>query len=350
MNKRKFEYSFEYWQANQLKEIPAFYMDSSGKKKYMSILEACAWEYPENLEKFAVRVNSEKCFPPLNRSEVREYILKALRIEGESSSSVHSSGSGMHTHKLKYDPIAVQRFIEDIPVDVDETFLRKRSPMPIDGMSSTLFLNTVFKKKDEIYVTDNLNEEKPRVVLVTIGEEMPNPKLERLAKKNQKGVWYLPNPVCGKMVKSGFDSPMKCKAALAAFPFLVLESDYVSESDWLKIVCSLELPIAALYKSGRRSVHTLIKIDAKSVKDWEAKVAPLKEIMVPLGADPAVMRVGQLSRLPQCLRGNTGRLQELLYLDPEPDGVPIIEKPYINYSVDTRNKIKNYSHFLRKFR
>ena len=219
--------------------------------------------------------------------------------------------------------------------------------MTIDGMSSTLFLNTVFKKKDEIYVTDDLNEEKPSV-LVTIGEEMPNPKLEHLAKKNQNGVWYLPNPVCGKDVKSGSDSSMKCKAALAAYPFLVLESDYVSESDWLKIVCSLELPVAALYKSGRRSVHALIKIDAKSVKDWEAKVAPLKEIMVPLGADPAVMRVGQLSRLPQCLRGNTGRLQELLYLDPEPDGVPIIEKPYINYSVDTRNKIKNYSHFLRK--
>jgi len=36
-----------------------------------------------------------------------------------------------------------------------------------------------------------------------------------------------------------------------------------------------------------------------------------------LGADPKALTAVRLSRLPQCMRGETGKLQELLYLDPD---------------------------------
>ncbi len=346
-------YQYEHWQAKQLREMPDCYTGSGaeGKELFQSILETCAREYPEDIETFAERFNSEKCFPSFSPREVRSCVLNALRIARVPSSSICLSEGGRQTRKIQYDPEAVQRFIEDIPVDVDEMFLCKRSPMPLDRLNATLFLNALYKPGEKIFVTDNFEQKEPSAI-VTIGDEMPNSTLERLARENQNGVWYYPNPVSGKWVKTNSNDShsMRCKAALTAFPFLFIESDKVSESDWLKIVCSLELPVAAIYKSGRRSIHVMIKIDAKSIEDWEAKVAPLKAMLIPLGADPAVMRLSQLSRLPQCLRGNTGRMQKLLYLDPEPDGVPIIEKPYISYGVSIRNKIKNYSHFLCKGR
>jgi len=44
---------------------------------------------------------------------------------------------------------------------------------------------------------------------------------------------------------------------------------------------------------------------------------------VTLGADPGALSAVRLTRLPQAMRGQ--RLQRLLYLNPDPDGRPIVE-------------------------
>ena len=54
----------------------------------------------------------------------------------------------------------------------------------------------------------------------------------------------------------------------------------------------------------------------------------------------------QLSRLPQCLRTDKGRWQKLLYLDPEPDGVPIIQKPLRESEEAILKRLENTCYFL----
>jgi hypothetical protein len=66
-----------------------------------------------------------------------------------------------------------------------------------------------------------------------------------------------------------------------------------------------------------------VRIDASSKTDWESKVAKMKPVLVTLGADPGALSAVRLTRLPQAMRGQ--RLQRLLYLNPDPDGRPIVE-------------------------
>jgi len=50
-------------------------------------------------------------------------------------------------------------------------------------------------------------------------------------------------------------------------------------------------------------------------------MAPIKPVLITLGADRGALSAIRLSRLPQALRGV--RRQQLLYLNPQPSGVPI---------------------------
>jgi len=89
-------------------------------------------------------------------------------------------------------------------------------------------------------------------------------------------------------------------------------------------VAQMPLRIIAIYRSGGKSIHVLINVSAASKKDWDTTKDILKRPLVTLGADLGAMTAVRLSRLPQAWRGD--RCQELLFLDPEPDGVPICKK------------------------
>lgn len=86
----------------------------------------------------------------------------------------------------------------------------------------------------------------------------------------------------------------------------------------------LPLKIAAIYTSGGKSIHALVRLDAVSKQHWDQERDVIKPIAVTLGADGSAMTAVRLSRLPSTLRGQIS--QKLLYLDPCPDGIPIISK------------------------
>jgi hypothetical protein len=100
---------------------------------------------------------------------------------------------------------------------------------------------------------------------------------------------------------------------------------------WRKVVVSLPLPIAAIYTSGSRSIHALVREQVDSKAQWDAVRDALRQIVCPLGADAGALSAVRLSRLPFCeragTRGKDGRYikfpkpgkQELLYLNPDPE-------------------------------
>jgi len=97
---------------------------------------------------------------------------------------------------------------------------------------------------------------------------------------------------------------------------------------WLNALAQMALPIACITDSGRSSIHTLVRIDAVDKQEWDSLVrGKLLPLVTMLGADPQALTAVRLTRLPNCMRGNT--LQQLLYLDPDPDTqnpVPICKK------------------------
>lgn len=152
-----------------------------------------------------------------------------------------------------------------------------------------------------------------------------------------EGVWFLTNPVSGEWVIGGNKWGRRHAGCVTAWKYLLLESDEAPEELWLKALCLLPLPIVAIFTSGGRSVHALVRVDAVSKIELDAVRDVLRRMLGPLGADCAALSAVRLARLPGCLRlgwkdedGKYHRhdsppLQRLLWLNPDADGTPIID-------------------------
>jgi hypothetical protein len=124
---------------------------------------------------------------------------------------------------------------------------------------------------------------------------------------------------------------------VSAWRYLVLESDVAEAAMWLRALVLLPLPIAAIYTSGGKSIHALVRVDAECKTAWDALRNDLLPVLCPLGADAAAMTAVRLSRLPGMFRHGTRdkegkriaynppRLQELAWLNPEPLALPLVE-------------------------
>jgi hypothetical protein len=85
--------------------------------------------------------------------------------------------------------------------------------------------------------------------------------------------------------------------------------------------------IAAIYHSGGRGHHALVRIDAGSKLEADDLVEIYRREYVPLGACQGTLSAFRLTRLPNSFRGQTGQLQRLLYLNSSPEGTPIKDQP-----------------------
>ena len=157
-----------------------------------------------------------------------------------------------------------------------------------------------------------------------------------------QGGWFLPNPLDGKWHPNGKvdnagnpELSRRTGQSIVTYRHLLLESDNAREEDWLNLICQLSLPITAMYTSGGRSIHALVKIDTPSKSAFDAFRDRASPILSKLGADPAAISGVRLTRLPGILRNGTmdkdgryhkfdpPRLQRLLYLNPTPEVAPI---------------------------
>ena len=133
----------------------------------------------------------------------------------------------------------------------------------------------------------------------------------------------IPNPMDGNehATKSGGMS-RRCDAAVRSFRFAVAEFDEIPPADQLAFWWGFRqdvpsLPIAALISSGGKSVHAWLRVDARNRQEWEDAVENdlFRELLVPLGCDPACRNESRLSRLPGHFRAEKNNWQRLIYLN-----------------------------------
>ena len=166
----------------------------------------------------------------------------------------------------------------------------------------------------------------------------------RLPLSAPEGVWYLAAPVLGtwqpnpnkKDAEGNLLPGRRHTACCTRFPYLVLESDEIAPATWLRILCQLHEPIAAVYTSGGKSIHSLIAVNCRTAEEFNAKRAGYIRRLSPIGADPAAITAVRLTRLPGCTRrgakaadgtyreyADGPRMQRLLYLNPSPTADPL---------------------------
>lgn len=200
-------------------------------------------------------------------------------------------------------------------------WLEDHSPIPPSNISSGQFIERLYQAGEKVVVFTQFESQGQH--LYEVGAD---PKT-LLPSGSQKGVWFLVNPVDGQdhpNPRQETKQSRRSEESVTSWRYLVLESDIASPDDWLACLVQLPLRIVAIYTSGGKSIHALVRVDADSKGQWDEIRNDMKPIVVTLGADPGALTAVRLSRLPGTLRGENQ--QRLLYLDPNADGTPIITK------------------------
>lgn len=240
-----------------------------------------------------------------------------------------------------YKPEEAERYASSCRVPVTLDFLAERSPVPVaspgdqNRETAEAFLSALYRDGERVLVFTDFRSQGD--FLWTVGEGGSRlsrrrdvaPVASKLPGRGTNGVWFLIQPVTGEWaIQQGGGSAKYGRrhgGCVTSWRYLLLESDEAPESVWLRCLVQLPLRIVALYTSGGRSVHALVKVSADSKAEHDACRNVVRSILPVLGADPAAMTGVRLSRLPGCFRGD--RLQRLVWLNPEPiEGLSILDQ------------------------
>lgn len=209
-----------------------------------------------------------------------------------------------------------------------EASLRKASPArPNDDWrhDTILMLAALYAPEERVnIVTDYLVDEDGKASPTGYGATLTRAEwVLRIAAhgppEDKAGAWFRMNPLDGKGIGD---------SNVTSFRFALLECDKIPVELQLSLYAKLPLPIAAIYTSGGRSIHALIKVDADCADEYRSTVKRMLELLSRFGADTKNKNPSRLSRLPGAQRiiGAEGDgMQRLLYLNQYPEQRRIIE-------------------------
>ena len=244
---------------------------------------------------------------------------KSAELRGKLGSALpsswRSSWDGPRTPKEKptFDAAKLAEVAGRVGEAITPAWLAARSPVSVANFTPQDFLASIYHPGERVLIFVGRNE--------TQGTALwPG---EHFRTSHECGVWFQAQPVDGlwRAKRVGTGRSRRNADCVTSFRFMVVESDVAEPDLWLKALVQMRLPITAIYHSGGRSIHALVRIDAQNREQWEAKVFPLKAGLIQLGADPASLTSVRLTRLPNAHRGT--RKQELFYLNPNPISEPI---------------------------
>ena len=240
--------------------------------------------------------------------------------------------------RLKFDLVRLREEVRMVPEMVDEKWLAEMSPVDVTTCTAAGFLDALYLPGERVIIFTDFYSQGQFIHWSGRGSfrlaRRPGVKAVKsdLPAGGPDGVWFLCQPISGewKLNPRSLDKQSRPKLSrrseevVTAWRYLVLESDEAPAELWIRFLAKLPLPIAAIYTSGGRSIHALVRVDAESKTWWDQYKKLIMPLLSLLGADPAAITAVRLTRLPGCFRG--GRMQRLLYLDPNPDvaGEPIL--------------------------
>lgn len=112
----------------------------------------------------------------------------------------------------------------------------------------------------------------------------------------EAGAWIRFNPMDGAGVKD---------ANVADYRYSLVESDGMDIEKQHAIIRELELPVACLVHSGKKSLHAIVRVDAADFMEYKKRVDYLYTICKKNGLeiDPQNKNPSRLSRMPGIIRG-----------------------------------------------
>lgn len=267
--------------------------------------------------------------------EVRDHRPRPQRESGVAPAPVKESTG---RKRKPFDLFALRYFADGCREDVSREWLASRSPVrPEWGSRPGLgvdFLTFLYGRDETVLVFTDFRSQGDFAYrngrTYRLGQR-PGVKPVRsdLPTKGKDGIWFLTNPVTGTWEPmQGAKVGRRHGGCVTSWRYAVLESDEAPADLWLRALVQLELKISAIYSSGGKSIHALVRLDARNKGEFDACRDMLVATLCKLGADGGALSGVRLSRLPGCERGSRG-VQELYYLDPDPEWGRILDRPVL---------------------
>lgn len=110
------------------------------------------------------------------------------------------------------------------------------------------------------------------------------------------GAWFRLNPLDGHGVKN---------ANVAEFRYALVESDSIPKERQLALIRAIELPCAVVVDSGNKSLHAIVRVDARDRDQYRERVDRLYEVCRKNGLEPDAQNrnPSRLTRVAGVVRG-----------------------------------------------
>lgn len=227
-----------------------------------------------------------------------------------------------------FDPAKLRAMAGSWRDVVDLVWLANRSTMDPAQVSARTFLQALYAPGEQVLCFTTW---KSQGQAVWPADKVPT--------EGPEGVWFLAQPIDGKyhpnprnLDRNGQPKmSRRSEESVTAFRYLVLESDTADMRDWLGLLVQIPLRIEAIYTSGGRSIHVLVRINCATRRQWDDERKALEPTLNLLhlgGNDPGALSCVRLTRLPGAMRlgkrdkqdryvrFSPPQLQKLLYLRP----------------------------------
>lgn len=214
-----------------------------------------------------------------------------------------------------YDPDCTLDWNDGLSAYADEVLAVEAKPDEKPYQMAVRFLETIYNSGEDVsYVHSAVyKEERDKWIPADGGHVRKRDDLIKDLKryrdldkafgtiKEEAGAWIRINPTSGPSDKS-----------VTRFAYSLVESDNLSLEEQQKMLINFKLPIATLVESGGKSVHALVKVDAKDEVEYKQRVAFLYDWLAKHNfvVDENNKNPARLSRLPGAMRN--GNIQKLI--------------------------------------
>lgn len=169
------------------------------------------------------------------------------------------------------------------------------------------YLQTLYQSTENVgYVTDVYQNDDKLSPKRGCWDRTAGQLIEELRKYNdlgavfgdtnpQAGAWIRFNPLDGNGIKN---------ENVSDFRYALVESDTVSIGKQNAIMRELELPIACMVFSGKKSIHAIVKVEAQDYQEYKKRVEYLYKVCEKNGlkVDTQNKNPSRLSRMPGIMR------------------------------------------------
>lgn len=212
-------------------------------------------------------------------------------------------------HALDWDDSIVK---DDLQV-VDGTWLEEREvEEPADNAWNPVqdlitYLQTLFQSTENVgYVTDVYETEDRLAPKKGNWDRTAGELIEELRRYKDIGaVVGDPNPAAGAWIRfNPLDGNGVKNDNVTDYRFALVESDAMSLGRQEAIIRELELPVAALVFSGKKSIHAIVRVEAPDYSEYRKRVEYLYKVCEKNGlkVDTQNKNPSRLSRMPGVVR------------------------------------------------